>query len=85
MTNCTAENKPYPSCIDKYASGEALRALIKSHGYKQYQFAELCGVTPTVISRFTNGQQGFNLETAVRISLLLGVGLDDWVVMKKEV
>jgi transcriptional regulator with XRE-family HTH domain len=69
--------------IDKYATGDKLQALIKERGYSQLRLAVEANLTPCAISHICAGRTGggVRLETAYRISRVLGVNLDDWVVL----
>ena len=73
------------STVDYYATGEKLHALLRAKGIRQLDFALDCDVTPTTISRIVSGTtRNMRMETACRISSVLGVGLDDWIVLRTK-
>lgn len=57
--------------------GENIRREIKKKRITQYELAEICGVTPALMSYVLNGLRSPSLDMMMRISKQLGCTIDD--------
>ena len=56
-----------------------VRHLRKQHGYTLQQFADILGVSKSLISQFESGYSGISLEVILQIRSLFNVSLDDLI------
>lgn len=56
-----------------------VRYLRKQHGYTLQQFADILGVSKSLISQFESGYSGISLEVILQIRSLFNVSLDDLI------
>jgi transcriptional regulator with XRE-family HTH domain len=54
---------------------DQLRAAIKASGLTPYAVAASAGVTPSIVTRFLNGERGLSLESLDAIGVALGLHL----------
>lgn len=56
-----------------------VRYLRKQHGYTLQQFANILGVSKSLISQFESGYSGISLEVILQIRSLFNVSLDELI------
>lgn len=56
-----------------------VRYLRKQHGYTLQQFADILGVSKSLISQFESGYSGISLEVILQIRSLFNVSLDELI------
>ena len=69
--------------FDRCATGDRLRKLLQERDMTQLQLSLDMDYNQVGISNIVNGRNDIMLSTAARISKALGVGLDEWVVLKE--
>ena len=69
--------------FDSCATGDRLRKLLQERNMTQLQLSLDMDYNQVGISNIVNGRNDIMLSTAARISKALGVGLDEWVVLKE--
>lgn len=57
--------------------GDNIRRLRKAKGYTQEKLSEVSGVAQRQISRYERGRSSPRLNIAKKLSIALGVGLDE--------
>lgn len=53
-----------------------LRDAVKAHG-NNYELAQLVGISPTILSRFTRQERNLRLDTASKLADVLGLVLTE--------
>lgn len=61
---------------------ESIKSIIEKRGLKRKAIAEKCGYTEQAFSALMTGRKKLSLDDAVIISSVLGVTLDDIIVIK---
>ena len=56
-----------------------VRHLRKVHGFTLQQFADILGVSKSLISQFESGYCGISLDVIIQIKTLFDVSLDDLI------
>ena len=56
-----------------------VRFLRKQHNYTLQQFADILGVSKSLISQFESGFSGLSLEVMIKIRSLFNISLDDLI------
>lgn len=67
-----------------YRIGRNIRRLRREKGMTQEGLAEASGLSMKMIQKLENGQQGFRMDTIIRVAVALDVSLDILAGMKKE-
>jgi len=61
-----------------------LREVLKKRGIQQKWLAEKLGMTPVMVSLYTNNKRQPKLDTLIRISEILDVDLKELIQTKKK-
>lgn len=56
-----------------------VKYLIKSNGYTLQRFADILGISKSMVSAFNAGQSNFSLQTIIKISRLFNISIDDLI------
>ena len=74
----------FPCEVYYYRIGRNIRTLRREKGMTQEGLAEASGLSMKMIQKLENGQQGFRMDTIIRVAVTLDVSLDILAGMKKE-